>query len=388
VKWLWRFLGIVLVAAAGFFLWPTFEWYFFVPAPDKEAALGSLHEVKAYVEMRSGQDLRLLLGADPTSPIPERFQYLVNEAASHLQKITHKPPSSWLSADLLAEYPDRSLLSSTIARHYRTKMFELKRRSRLVVGLGLMRNRGIELRVRAYLGAVTPEDQPKVLENVRETLLARVGSISSERPSVHSIDSDELVLRIPGATDVDLVRSLVETRGKLSFHIVDNDALTAVQAYMASGKYVIDASGKAIDPSVVPDFPKGSSIYGVYDSDEYGLEKLAGIAVVRDQPTLDGTAVKSASVGRDPVTGQPVVNFTLTPSGGEAFYRLTSANVGRRLAVILDNRVKASATIQEPIRDQVSVKGFSAQEARNLALVLKTGSLPVRLEVISQQVLK
>ena len=90
-------------------------------------------------------------------------------------------------------------------------------------------------------------------------------------------------------------------------------------------------------------------------------------------------------MGRDPVTGEPTVNFILTGAGGETFYKLTSANVGKVLAVALDNKVKAQATIQEPIRDQVRVSGFKIDEAQDLALVLRTGSLPVPLEITSQQ---
>ena len=388
MKWLWLSLAVVLVAAAAFFLWPTFDWYFFIPAADREAALGSIQGLKAYVEMRSDQDVRLLLAADPTSPIPERFRYLVTNAASHLQKYTHKPSSNWMSGDLLGEFPDRSLLSSTITAHYRTRLFRLKRRSHLVVGLGRMRSRGIELKVRAHLEALTEDEKPGTLENAREILLARLGSISSERPSVLSKSSDGMVLRIPGTMDVELARSLVEMRGKLSFQLVDTDGLAAVKAYVANGKSVLDQAGNAIDTALVPGFPEGSSIYGVNGLDEYGLEKIVGYAVVRDQPALDGSAIKSAEMGHDPITKRPVVNFTLTPAGGEVFYRLTSANIGRLLAVVLDNRVRASAKIEEPIRDQVSVSGFSEREARSLALALKTGSLPVRLEVVSQQVLK
>ena len=59
--------------------------------------------------------------------------------------------------------------------------------------------------------------------------------------------------------------------------------------------------------------------------------------------------------------------------------------MGKQLAVALDNKVKAQATIQEPIRDQVSVRGFKIEEATDLALTLRTGALPVPLEIISQQ---
>ena len=100
---------------------------------------------------------------------------------------------------------------------------------------------------------------------------------------------------------------------------------------------------------------------------------------------LNGAEIRSAQVARDPVTGQPTVIFNSHPPGGETFYKLTSANVGNVLAVALDNKVKAQATIQEPIRDQVSVSGFKAEEAADLALTLRTGSLPVPLEIISQQ---
>ena len=79
------------------------------------------------------------------------------------------------------------------------------------------------------------------------------------------------------------------------------------------------------------------------------------------------------------LTGQPTVNFVLTSEGGEIFYKLTSANVGKVLAVVLDNKIKAQATIRDSIRDQVQVEGFEAEEARDLALVLRTGSLPVPL---------
>ena len=81
MKWLWLSLGIVLAAAAAFFLWPTVEWYLFISAPEKDVALGSLSGLRAYVGTRSEEDVRQLLAVDPSSAIPAQFRYLVAEAA-------------------------------------------------------------------------------------------------------------------------------------------------------------------------------------------------------------------------------------------------------------------------------------------------------------------
>jgi preprotein translocase subunit SecD len=107
--------------------------------------------------------------------------------------------------------------------------------------------------------------------------------------------------------------------------------------------------------------------------------------VVDQEPGLDGTHIQSATTSTDSITGSPETVFSLDKAGGDIFYKLTSANVGKPMAVILDDRVKAKATIQEPIRDQVRMSGFGQEEAQNLALLLRTAALPVELSVASQQ---
>ena len=175
-------------------------------------------------------------------------------------------------------------------------------------------------------------------------------------------------------------------KGSLTFHIVDTDALQKVKDYAAANPGVLlDAAGNVKNTGVLSVIPKGDVLRGVFDKDSYGLDELKGYTVLHEEVGLNGTEIRSAQTARDPVTGQPTVVFNLSPAGGETFYKLTSANVGKQLAVALDNKVKAQATIQEPIRDQVSVRGFKIEEATDLALTLRTGALPVPLEIISQQ---
>jgi preprotein translocase subunit SecD len=176
-------------------------------------------------------------------------------------------------------------------------------------------------------------------------------------------------------------------KGSLTFHIVDTDALQKVKDYSAANPGVLlDAAGNVKNTGVLSVIPKGDVLRGVFDKDSYGLDELKGYTVLREEVGLNGTEIRSAQVARDPVTGQPTVIFSLSPAGGETFYKLTSANVGKQLAVALDNKIKGNPpVIQEPIRDQVSVRGFKAEEAADLALTLRTGALPVPLEITSQQ---
>jgi len=107
--------------------------------------------------------------------------------------------------------------------------------------------------------------------------------------------------------------------------------------------------------------------------------------VLHEEIGLDGIHIANAVVGTNPITGQPTVNFGLDTSGGEIFYKLTSTNTGELMAVVQDGKVKAMATITEPIRNNVQITGFGVQEAQDLSIVLKTAALPIELNVISQQ---
>ena len=85
------------------------------------------------------------------------------------------------------------------------------------------------------------------------------------------------------------------------------------------------------------------------------------------------------------MTQRPVVNFKLSNEGGRKFYDITSANRGKSLAVVLDGKVKSVATINDAISENVHISGFTEKEAQDLAIVLKTASFAIDLEIVSQQ---
>jgi preprotein translocase subunit SecD len=107
-------------------------------------------------------------------------------------------------------------------------------------------------------------------------------------------------------------------------------------------------------------------------------------------PLMEGKEVAGAQMRMDldqERPGAPGVSFTLTGKGGAVFADVTGANVGRRLAIVLDNRVQSAPNIHERIpRGQGSITGsFSEEEAQNLAIVLRSGSLPAPVRIIDER---
>ena len=77
--------------------------------------------------------------------------------------------------------------------------------------------------------------------------------------------------------------------------------------------------------------------------------------------------------------GEPIIGFSLTPDGARKFGDLTGANVGRHLAIVLDNKVVSAPVINSAIDDQGVIEGsFTTQQASDLSLILRSGSLPAR----------
>jgi preprotein translocase subunit SecD len=176
-------------------------------------------------------------------------------------------------------------------------------------------------------------------------------------------------------------------KGRLAFHIVDNDNLAKFMEYNKTnvGPYLRADGVTYMDAGLAQVLDVGTVLRGVFEKDPYGIDQRVGYTVLEEEAGLSGERIQNAFVRTDPLTNRPLVLFNLDGTGGEIFYNLTSENKGKVLAVVLDDRVKAQATIQDAIRDRVQVTGFSTDEATDLALVLKTGALPVPLEIISQE---
>jgi preprotein translocase subunit SecD len=391
----YRFLIILAVIAVGFyFVWPSIRWYFLTPQVDKDVAESSRNQIKVYAQERADEAIKKLVAMNTSDPLPVDYSFLVPKAIARYKTANKGSPSTWKVQDVLQAYSSRADIATDAETWYRTQMFMLKDLKNQTMQLGLDLRGGMYVTIQVDYASFEQTNKTTLSSSQREdkmkttleVLRNKIDQFGLTDPSIRTQGNDKIIVEIPGTSDPETVNRFILGKGSLTFHIVDTDALQKVKEYAAANPGVLlDAAGNVKDTGVLSVVPRGDVLRGVFDKDSYGLDELKGYTVLHEEVGLNGTEIRSAQTARDPVTGQPTVIFNLSPAGGETFYKLTSANVGKQLAVALDNKVKAQATIQEPIRDQVSVRGFKIEEATDLALTLRTGALPVPLEIISQQ---
>ncbi len=391
----YRFLIILAVLALGFyFVYPSITWYFQTAQVDKDMAESSRNQIKVYAQERADRAIKNLLAMKASDPLPEDFSFLISKARARYRTAGKAAPSAWSVQSVLQAYSSRTDITADAESWYRDQMFALKDLKNQTMQLGLDLRGGMYVTIQVDYAAFEAANKTSLngtqrkdkMAQTLEVLRNKIDQFGLSDPSIRTQGDDKIVIEIPGTSDPETVRRFIMGKGSLTFHIVDEDAVAKVKDYAAANPGVLlDAAGDVKDTGVLAVIPKGDVLRGVFAKDSYGLDELKGYTVLHEEIGLNGTEITNAQVGRDPLTGTPTVNFILTSAGGETFYKLTTANVGKRLAVALDNKVKAQATIQEPIRDQVRVNGFTVTEATDLALTLRTGSLPVPLEITSQQ---
>jgi preprotein translocase subunit SecD len=140
-------------------------------------------------------------------------------------------------------------------------------------------------------------------------------------------------------------------------------------------------------PGVADALPRGTEL--VWDARTRG----AGAQLYRALYLLDRTAfltgerLEDAQAGRDPQYNQTVVTFQLDRRGGRIFERLTSENIGNRLAIVLDNQVHSAPEIRGRIgtNGQIDMGQAPMEEARDLALVLRAGAFSAPLAIVEQR---
>ncbi len=181
-----------------------------------------------------------------------------------------------------------------------------------------------------------------------ETLRNRVDQFGVSEPLIQKSGDDRIILQMPGVSDVQSVKNIVGKVAKLEFRFLPHGG---------TGGGTITLKNKDTKQPVE----------------------------VEDEVQMTGEAVDDAQVAV--YNNQVEVSLRLTTEGAKTFRDITAANVGRNLGIILDGEVYSSPTIREAISGgQASISGgFSMQEARELAVVLRAGALPAPLKVLEER---
>jgi preprotein translocase subunit SecD len=396
----YRFIIILVIIGLCFvFLLPSIRWYFWIPKLEQTRALGSRDQIKTYASQTAQSDLeRLISAARSGGEVPEELSFLTARAKKIYKDAGQNAPAGWDARAVLGAFVSRNEALEAIESSYRDKIFALKEIQKNAVQLGLDLSGGLSIVLQANLDALRDRlgrdlgdaDREDAVERALEVLNTRIDRFGLTEPVIRRQGADQIYVEIPGTADPERINDIIMGKGSLAFHIVDEEATeTFNNYYNAQPGYTFNAQGGLLNPSIVS---SDVVIRGVYVKDQYGLDEHKRnsrgnpeYVAVKREVGLDGNHIRSAEVSRNNMDGRPIVTFLLDSEGGEIFYRLTSANVGKPMSIVLEDRVKSVATIRSAIREAVQLEGFGADEANNIALTLRTAALPVELEVVNQQ---
>ena len=396
----YRFILVLVVLGLCFvFLLPSIRWYFWTPPVDQTWALSTREQIRIYVTQRAQADLQNLgTHAAAGQELPEELKFLIPIARRNYRDARMTLPERWDAAAVARAFVSDLEALEAIESYHMERIFSLKNLQRNAVQLGLDLSGGLSIVLQADMYALQErmdrplnhEDREDAIERALDVLNSRIDRFGLTEPVIRRQGPDQIYLEIPGTADPERINDIIMGRGSLAFHIVDVEATQAFNRfYHANPLGTFNAQGELINPDIIP---PDVVIRGVFDRDRFGFEEqrrnhlgMPEYVAIRREVGLDGNHIRDVEVNRHSMDGRPIVNFFLTSEGGDIFFELTSANVGRPMAIVVEDRVRSQAVIRDGIRANVSLEGFGIEEANNIALMLRTAALPVELAVVNQQ---
>ena len=199
-----------------------------------------------------------------------------------------------------------------------------------------------------------------IVQQSIEVINRRINELGTTEPSIQRQGDDRILVEAPGLGDPQRLKALVGQTAQLTFHLVDSTLSAAQDKTIAPKTGTVHIPDQA-DPSLI------------YEVDE--------------SPLMTGEDLVDAQTGFDSQTTEAVVNFRLSTGGGRKFGEVTSKNVGRRFAIVLDDKVISAPVIRQPIlggSGQIS-GSFTVESANELAILLRAGSLPAKLTIVEER---
>ena len=194
------------------------------------------------------------------------------------------------------------------------------------------------------------EIKKNTLDQSLEIVRRRIDEVGTNEPTIIRRGNDRILIELPGLDDPNRIKKLLGKTANLSFRLVAEDE---------------------------NDF---GSEYINFENSEDKLKVSKRVA-------LSGDNLVNAKPAFDNRNNETTVNFSLDRVGAKKFAKVTSANVGKRLAIILDNKIISAPSIRESIvgGNGVITGDFTFQSATDLALLLRSGALPAPLSIIEER---
>ncbi|HEX2093084.1 MAG TPA: protein translocase subunit SecD [Longimicrobiaceae bacterium] len=288
---------------------------------------------------------------------------------------------------------------------------------------------------------LAPDQRADAIDRALKIVRTRVDGLGVTEPVIQKAGNDRIIVELAGIGNSGRAKEVLQRAAFLQFQLVRpltdlQPVLPQIDRAVAAafpnagraapaqspvgglfkGATAVDTAGAAA-PFTSKVVPAGDGVFMVQASDVPAVERYLALPAVqrllprgtellwgmpepgtpRDAPRtlyllesramMTGEYLEEAQAQTDPTTMRSVVVFELSRRGGRIFERATGANVGRFMAIVLDDRVYSAPVIQSQIasRGQIDLGGASLEEASDLALVLRAGALPAPLRIVEER---
>ncbi len=209
-----------------------------------------------------------------------------------------------------------------------------------------------------------------IMQQAIETLRNRIDEFGTLSPNIARKGEDRILVEIPGVVDPERAKAIIGRTAQLEL------------------KEVIDSaySKEELLKRYPEGLPPGTEILEGVEKEING-HKVKEWFLVKKTPVVTGAQLKDARATIDQ-GGRPAVNFELTSEGAKIFGEATAKMIGKRLAIVLDNKVISAPVIRSRISSSGQITGdFTTEEASDLAVVLRAGALPAPVEILEETVI-
>jgi SecD/SecF fusion protein len=234
------------------------------------------------------------------------------------------------------------------------------------------------------------------IENIRknavgqslEIIRNRIDQFGVAEPVIIRQGDNEIVVQLPGIKDPERAMDLIGQTAQLEFKLVADDTginlNQLINQAVQNGQWQWGESRRQLNLALQGQIPPDTEIYFERVVDNQTRAETRVPILLKNQVLMTGEMVKDAQVRIGGNFNEPYVSLDLTGRGGTVFGNVTEKNVGKRLAIVLDEVVRSAPVIREKIlggKAQIS-GSFTHEEATDLAIVLRVGALPAPVEII------
>ena len=229
-------------------------------------------------------------------------------------------------------------------------------------------------------GAYTFTMKPNIERDMREqtvvqaqdTIDRRVNELGVSEPNIsrYGNDGEQLLVQLPGVTDVNRAKEIIRSTAILELKLVEAGPASTREALLQAHGGKVPEDMEVVSGAAGEGGAAGTSFY-----------------LVRKVAAVTGQDLRNARPSLDE-NSRPAVGFSLTNEGARKFGKVTGENIGRSLAIILDKRVQSAPRIDGPIHDEGRIYGaFTTEEVNDLSLILRSGALPASMSYLEERVI-